>query len=71
MEIKINSTIHIEDNCASPADNRNPQETQTPIDHSKDVLLDNATTFKELLRVLARNPEVAITGQLEAEEQER
>ena len=71
MEIKINSTIHIEDNCASPADNRNPQETQTPIDHSKDVLLDNSTTFNELLRVLARNPEVGIAGQLEAEQKEQ
>ena len=71
MEIKINSTIHIEDNCASPADNRNPQETQTPIDHSKDVLLDNSTTFNELLRVLAHNPEVSIAGQLEAEQKEQ
>ena len=71
MEIKINGTIRIEENCAAPADNKNTQEIPAPIDHSKDVLLDNATTFKELLRVLARNPEVAITGQLEAEEQER
>ena len=71
MEIKINGTIRIEENCAAPAENGNTQETQPLIDHSKDVLLDNATTFKELLRVLARNPEVAITGQLEAEEQER
>lgn len=73
MEIKINGTIRIEEkaNCDAPADNRNTQEIPAPIDHSKDVLLDNATTFKELLRVLARNPEVAITGQLEAEEQER
>ena len=71
MEIKINSTIHIEDNCASPADNRNPQETQTPIDHSKDVLIDNSTTFNELLRVLAHNPEVSIAGQLEDEQKEQ
>ena len=71
MEIKINGTLRIEENCAAPTDKGNTQETQTPIDHSKDVLLDNATTFNELLRVLARNPEVAITGQLEAEEQER
>ena len=71
MEIKINGTIRIEENCAAPADNKNTQEIPAPIDHSKDVLLDNATTFKELLRVLARNPEFAITGQLEAEEQER
>ena len=71
MEIKINGTIRIEENCAAPADNRNTQEIPAPIDHSKDVLLDNATTFKELLRVLARNPEVAITGKLEAEEQEQ
>ena len=73
MEIKINGTIRIEEkgNCDAPADNRNTQEIPTPIDHSKDVLLDNVTTFKELLRVLARNPEFAITGQLEAEEQEQ
>ena len=71
MEIKINGTIRIEENSAAPTDNGNTQETQPLIDHSKDVLLDNATTFKELLRVLARNPEVAITGQLEAEEQEQ
>ena len=73
MEIKINGTIHIEEkaNCDAPADNGNTQEIPAPIDHSKDVLLDNATTFKELLRVLARNPEVAITGKLEAEEQEQ
>lgn len=71
MEIKINGTIRIEENCAAPADNGNTQETQTPIDHSKDVLLDNATTFNELLRVLARNPEVSIAGQLEAEQQEQ
>lgn len=71
MEIKINGTIRIEENCAAPADNGNTQETPTPIDHSKDVLLDNATTFNELLRVLARNPEVSIAGQLEAEQQER
>ena len=71
MEIKINGTIRIEENCAAPAENGNTQETQPLIDHSKDVLLDNATTFNERLRVLARNPEVAITGQLEAEEQER
>ena len=71
MEIKINGTIRIEENCDAPADNRNTQEIPAPIDHSKDVLLDNATTFKELLRVLARNPEVAITGKLEAEEQEQ
>ena len=71
MEIKINGTLRIEENCAAPTDKGNTQETQTPIDHSKDVLLDNATTFNELLRVLARNPEVAITGQLEAEQQEQ
>lgn len=71
MEIKINGTIRIEENCAAPADNGNTQETPTPIDHSKDVLLDNATTFNELLGVLARNPEVIIAGQLEAEQQER
>ena len=73
MEINVNGTIRIEEkgNCDAPADNRNTQEIPTPIDHSKDVLLDNATSFKELLRVLARNPEVAITGQLEAEEQEQ
>lgn len=71
MEIKINGTIHIEENCAAPADNGNPQEAQTPIDHSKDVLLDNSTTFNELLRVLARNPEVSIAGQLEAEQREQ
>ena len=70
MEIKINGTLRIEENCAAPTDKGNTQEPQTPIDHSKDVLLDNATTFNELLRVLARNPEVAITGQLEAEQQE-
>ena len=73
MEINVNGTIRIKEkgNCDAPADNRNTQEIPTPIDHSKDVLLDNATTFKELLRVLARNPEFAITGQLEAEEQEQ
>lgn len=71
MEIKINGTIHIEENCSAHTDNRNPQETQTPIDHSKDVLLDNSTTFNELLRVLARNPEVGIAGQLEAEQKEQ
>ena len=71
MEIKINGTLRIEENCAAPTDKGNTQEPQTPIDHSKDVLLDNATTFNELLRVLARNPEVAITGQLEAEQQEQ
>ena len=71
MEIKINGIIRIEENCAAPADNGNTQETTPPIDHSKDVLLDNAATFNELLRVLARNPEVTIAGQLEAEEQEQ
>ena len=71
MEIKINGTIHIEENCAAPADNGNPQEAQTPLDHSKDVLLDNSTTFNELLRVLAHNPEVSIAGQLEAEQKEQ
>lgn len=73
MEIKVNGTIRIEEkaNCDAPADNRNTQEIPAPIDHSKDVLLDNATTFKELLRVLARNPEVVTAAKLEAEEQER
>lgn len=73
MEIKINGTIRIEEkaNFDSPADNRNTQEIPAPIDHNKDVLLDNATTFKELLRVLARNPEVVTAAKLEAEEQER
>ena len=71
MEIKINGTIRIEENCAAPADNRNTQGSPIPIDHSKDVLLDNATTFNELRGVLARNPEVIIAGQLEAEQQER
>ena len=71
MEIKINGTIRIEENCAAPADYRSTQESSTPIDHSKDVLLDNATTFNELLRVLARNPEVSIAGRLEAEQKEQ
>ena len=71
MEIKINGTIRIEENCAAPADNGNTQEKPTPIDHSKDVLLDNSTTFNELLRVLACNPEVGIAAQLEAEQQEQ
>ena len=71
MEIKINGTIRIEENCAAPADNRNTQEIPAPIDHSKDVLLDNATTFKELLRVLARNPEVVTAAKLELEEEEK
>ena len=71
MEIKINGTIRIEENCAAPADNRNTQGSPIPIDHSKDVLLDNATTFNELLGVLARNPEVIIAGQLEAEQKEQ
>ena len=71
MEIKINGTIRIEENCDVPADNRNTQEIPAPIDHSKDVLLDNATTFKELLRVLARNPEVVTAAKLELEEEEK
>lgn len=71
MEIKINGTIRIEENCATPADNGNTQEIPAPIDHSKDVLLDNATTFKELLRVLARNPEVVTAAKLELEEEEK
>ena len=73
MEINVNGSICIEEkgNCCAPADNGNTQETPTPIDHSKDVLLDNATTFNELLRVLARNPEVSIAAQLEAEQQEQ
>lgn len=71
MEIKINGTIRIEENCAAPADNGNTQEIPAPIDHSKDVLLDNATTFKELLRVLARNPEVVTAAKLELEEEEK
>ena len=73
MEIKINGTLRIEEkaNCDAPADNRNTQEIPAPIDHSKDVLLDNATTFKELLRVLARNPEVVTAAKLELEEEEK
>ena len=71
MEIKINGTIRIEENCDAPADNRNTQEIPAPIDHSKDVLLDNATTFKELLRLLARNPEVVTAAKLELEEEEK
>ena len=71
MEIKINGTIRIEENCAAPAENGNTQETQPLIDHSKDVLLDNATTFNELLRVLARNPEVVTAAKLELEEEEK
>ena len=73
MEINVNGSICIEEkgNCCAPADNGDTQGTPTTIDHSKDVLLDNATTFNELLRILARNPEVAIAGRLEAEEQER
>lgn len=73
MEINVNGSICIEEkgNCCAPADNGDTQGTPTTIDHSKDVLLDNATTFNELLRILARNPEVAIAGRLEAEQQEQ
>ena len=73
MEAKNKETVRLEvKGCRNElSENKEKREEASLIDHSKDVLLDNATTFKELLRVLARNPEVATTGQLEAEEQER
>ena len=40
----------------------------TIIDHSNDILISNDTTFAELLRILAANPDVAISAQMEAEE---
>lgn len=67
MEIKINGTVTIntessknqsEDklsiqNAEQAAPQTTTQETTIPFDHSKDLLIDNSTTFNELLRLLA------------------
>ena len=77
MELKINGTVTINTESGKNQSEDKlsiqtaEQETTIPFDHSKDVLIDNSTTFNELIRILARNPEVAIAGQLEAEEQEQ
>lgn len=63
MEIKINGTINIETADATTIE-------QPAFDHSKDVLISNDTTFAELLRMLASNPEVAISARQEEEERE-
>lgn len=63
MEIKINGTINIETADATTTE-------QPAFDHSKDVLISNDTTFAELLRMLASNPDAAISARQEAEERE-
>lgn len=42
----------------------------TPIDRSNEKLIDNATTFNALLRILASNPEVLANAEAEAQERE-
>ena len=79
MEIKINGTINIEavegaveSTVGSTTDSTTDRITATteqPVfDHSNDILISNDTTFAELLRILASNPDVAISAQMEAEE---
>lgn len=41
-----------------------------PIDRSNENLIDNTTTFNDLLRILATNPEVLVNAKAEAEERE-
>lgn len=71
MEIKINGTINIETADSTPATTATTSTAEQPVvDHSKDVLISNDTTFAELLRVLASNPDTAISAQQEAEARE-
>jgi RNA polymerase sigma factor (sigma-70 family) len=63
MEIKINGTVTINTESAN-------SEAATPIDHSKDVLVSNDTTFNELIRILAQKPEAIIAAGMEAKEKE-
>jgi hypothetical protein len=43
----------------------------TAVDHSKDVLISNDTTFAELIRILMQNPETTRAAQVEAAEREK
>lgn len=75
MELRINGTVNIEAagavETAEEAKAEQKKDASTPIDHSKDVLISNDATFGDLMRVLAKNPEVKITARFEAEEHKR
>lgn len=65
MEINKNIKTATEATKTTPA-----TPTFTPIDRSNEKLIDNATTFNALLRILASNPEVLANAEAEAEERE-
>lgn len=70
MEIKktVTTTITTEV-TATPVDTEASAST-TPIDRSNEKLIDNTTSFNDLLRILATNPEVLVNAKAEAEERE-
>ena len=55
----------------TPQATKLPTQNSQPIDRSNEVLLDNNTTFNELLSILLSKPEVAEAAKVEGEEKEQ
>jgi hypothetical protein len=60
-----------EDNRSAETDAaKAPKKATTPIDHSKDVLISNDTTFAELIRLLMKSPAASDSAKFEVREHE-
>lgn len=70
MEIKkeIKKTVETVTTITTEVTTASAAYVTTPIDRSNEKLIDNSTTFRDLLRILANNPEVLVNAKVEAEE---
>lgn len=68
MKIEVTGVTGVE--TAKAEVNTEASASTTPIDRSDEKLIDNTTTFNDLLRILATNPETILNAKAEAEERE-
>ena len=72
MEITINGNVNINTNRnESSVNGAKTKEERPPLDRTNEVLIDNTTSFFELIEILRRKPEAADAAKAEAAEKER
>ena len=69
MEITINGNVTINNQAQSAQEEK--KEERQPIDRTNEVLIDNSTSFNNLIRILQGNPEAVEAAAAETEEKER
>lgn len=71
MEITINGNVTINANKNATGNRTKAEETSPLLDRTNEVLIDNATSFYELIEILRKKPEAVDAARVEAEEKER